>query len=301
MVLGTQIGYTLFKKCTPLFLDFVNTCPDLRSPNSTISLHGALSSPHFGACRFAAFDTILSVAFAVPPLICYDATHRNSNLSNDILQLMDSVYGWPVEILFILGKVNAWRISRWMGQADAKALSWQEIQGEIQNWRSPMEYNDQPSNVVGRFAIYEAWRQAALIYLYMGMCMVNSADPRVETATWQVVQLAGAIESGTNLERHIFMPCLIVGSFPRSLCTGSKVSLFHEAGAAARLEKHRAALRSKLFSARDDSLWVLPGSDTVSVLDHLWHGAGANGTPTTWEDYVSSRLEALPLGDVSGM
>ncbi|QRW11203.1 Fungal specific transcription factor domain [Ceratobasidium sp. AG-Ba] len=201
-----------------------------------------------------------------------------------MLQFIESVYGWPVEILFILGKVNAWRVSRWMGQADTKALVWQEIEGEIQNWRSPVEHDDRALNVVGRFAIYEAWRQAALIYLYMGMCMVNSADPRVETATRQVVQLAGAIESGTNLESHIFMPYL-----------------FHEAGAAARLEKHRATIRSKLISARGDSLWVLPGSDAVSVLDHLWHGAGAGGAPTTWEDYVSSRLEALPLGDVPGI
>jgi hypothetical protein len=42
------------------------------------------------------------------------------------------------------------------------------------------------------------------------MCEVNSADPRVELAVRQIVQLANIIETGRPLESHLFVPTLIV-------------------------------------------------------------------------------------------
>ncbi|KAH7322301.1 hypothetical protein B0J17DRAFT_245736 [Rhizoctonia solani] len=107
---------------------------------------------------------------------------------------------------------------------------------------------------------------------------VNSADPRVEAAVQQVVQLGSIVEPGSALEMHVLFPCVI-------------------AGAAARLEKHRAALRSKIAqpSYRYEISLVLQISDFASVLDYLWHGAGAKGKPTTWEEYVHSRCAVLSV------
>ncbi|QRV96388.1 Fungal specific transcription factor domain [Ceratobasidium sp. AG-Ba] len=277
---GTGHGYTLFKQCSPLLIELADKHPSLRSPGSKISLQDALSSSCHGISRFASFDTIFSVVFAVPPTVNYDTTYSGINDVQHNFRVVDLIYGWPTEILLSLGAVSAWRVSRWIGQSDPSLREWKDIQTAIEQWRSPIDYVDEPSNVIGRFAIYEAWRQAALIYLYMGMCMVNSADPRVADAVRQIIQLANTVDSRTSLGHHIFVPCLI-------------------AGAAARLEKHRAVLRNKLLASGDD-VWFIPGSDLVRVLDHLWHGAGADGLPTTWEDYVHSRCTVLPLGDTQG-
>ncbi|KAH7338019.1 hypothetical protein B0J17DRAFT_660428, partial [Rhizoctonia solani] len=98
--------------------------------------------------------------------------------------------------------------------------------------------------------------------IIQGMCEVNSADPRVDRAVQQIVQLGSTIIEGSLLERHLLIPCLI-------------------AGIAARQEKHRAALRGKVATELPKKInsLVLPvrGVDFISVLDHLWHGAGSGG------------------------
>lgn len=45
----------------------------------------------------------------------------------------------------------------------------------------------------------------------------------------------------------------------------------------------------------ENSLWLFHGADFVPVLDHLWHGAAANGRPIRWSDYMASRQVALPI------
>lgn len=70
-----------------------------------------------------------------------------------------------------------------------------------------------------------------------------------------------------------------------------------QAGAAARQEKHRAAIRNRIQNFYGEKIWVLAGDNFVPVLDRLWHGVGVDGAPTTWDDYVNSRCAALPLED----
>ncbi|KAG8735956.1 hypothetical protein FRC10_009960, partial [Ceratobasidium sp. 414] len=67
------------------------------------------------------------------------------------------------------------------------------------------------------------------------------------------------------------------------------------AGACARSEKQRAVARRRLGEISQDTPWMIRGSDFVPVLDHLWHGAAANGQPIHWGDYASSRRAALPV------
>jgi hypothetical protein len=127
---------------------------------------------------------------------------------------------------------------------------------------------------------------------------VNSADPRIETAVRQVVQLGRTIETGSSFELHLMVPSLVVCSVLPESAELSAHNLI-QAGVAARWEKHRAALRSKVACGllRKVNPQVLPirGSDFIAVLDHLWHGAGSDGNPVTWEDYVGSRCAVLPV------
>lgn len=44
-------------------------------------------------------------------------------------------------------------------------------------------------------------------------------------------------------------------------------------------------------------LWLMAGSDFVPVLDHLWHGAAADGRAIQWSDYLASRQIALPIDE----
>lgn len=272
---GTSTGYSLFRRYTPMFLRYAALLPELWSENSTISVSAALQirKGHYSIKNFVLHDTVVALALGVPPLIHYDTSALWAEEGQ--AKHLEWVYGFPAGIIVLLAKITAWRVSRMMGQFPNRN-EWFEIEGRLQSWSSTVDHTDEASDDIARLAVQEAWRQATLLYLYMGMCEVNSADPRVESCVRQIVQLANSIGAGTPLEMHIFIPCLI-------------------AAAAARQEKHRATLRSKIAIFRNLSSLMLRGADFVTVLDHLWHGTASGGRPITWEDYVQSRCAALPI------
>lgn len=68
-----------------------------------------------------------------------------------------------------------------------------------------------------------------------------------------------------------------------------------QAGICACSEKHRKVVREELTDASESKIWLMRGVDFVPVLDHLWHGAAANGQPIGWGDYMRSRETMLPI------
>lgn len=274
MLSNTRRGYALFKTCTPLALQLAAKFPNLWSPDSAIVIAHAVHASVFEINWFVFSDTMTALALGIPPLLHYDTTYYPERPRNDFS--LELANGCPAHITILLARINAWRASRWMEGSDLDTNQWREAEELLQSWSPPVESEGESHDLVGRFAVRESWRHAVFIYLYMGMCDVNSADQRVQTSVKQVVQLATTIEPGNRHEYHLFIPCLI-------------------AGAAARQEKHRAIIRKKIATSRRERFWVLPGADFVPVLDHLWHGVGVNGSPTTWDNYVNSRCAMLPL------
>ncbi|KAG9122907.1 hypothetical protein FRC07_000522, partial [Ceratobasidium sp. 392] len=49
-------------------------------------------------------------------------------------------------------------------------------------------------------------------------------------------------------------------------------------------EAQRSGFRKAIMQAGDHKVWLLRSVQLVAVLDHLWHGAAANGAPILWED-----------------
>ncbi|CEL52774.1 hypothetical protein RSOLAG1IB_11118 [Rhizoctonia solani AG-1 IB] len=268
MVSGTATGYSLFKRCTPVFLRLAALHRDFWSDDSAISILNTIREPRYEAAQFVINDTILSLVLGTPPLLHYDTTPVWTAEPQFHYQLM---YGFPIGVLLLLARINAWRASRIKGQASYSQNHWTDWEKQLDSWNPTIDYGDGPNNNIMRFMIQEAWRQATKIYLYLGAKDVNSADPRVETAVQQVFKLVSTLKVGDYLGTHLLIPCLL-------------------AGVAARREKHRAALRSRFAheALRKVSVLMLRGSDFVPVLDHLWHGAGSEGRPITWEDYVQS-------------
>ncbi|KEP47094.1 fungal-specific transcription factor domain protein [Rhizoctonia solani 123E] len=273
-VSGIAFGYSLFQRSAPTFLRLAALDPDLWSDNSTILISKAIGS-RYEVSRFVAHDTLIAFILGVSPLLRYNtSTPWSDEQPNRIIEL---IYGIPTEVLCHLAKINAWRTSWLMGEMVQSQNGWRDMEGLLKNGDSAIDHTDDPTNNIARFTVRETWRQVTLIYLYMGARGVNSADPRVEAAVQQVVQLGNTVKPGSALELHTLIPCVI-------------------AGVAARREKHRASLRTKITSqSRCGVTLVLRTSEFAAVLDHLWHGAGAGGKPTTWGDYVHSRCAVLPI------
>ncbi|KAF8692088.1 hypothetical protein RHS03_08661, partial [Rhizoctonia solani] len=265
-----------------MFLQLAVKYPDLWTGDSAISLSRALHGPRHELGKFTLMDTVSALSFGVAPLIHYETTlsPKDHRPRKDLF--LEPAFACPIVVLIALARVNAHRASRLMNQDATSAHGLEECEAAVRKWKAPVDYNDQPSKIVTRLAAQEAWRQAALIYLYMGIREARSCDGRVEPLVQQVAQLASAIETGSPLETHLFIPCLI------PYCTP-------QAGVAARKERHRAIVRKKIQASQKTDACLLRGADFSFVLDDLWHGAGSGGSPVTWDDYVNSRCLTLPI------
>ncbi|KAG8704826.1 hypothetical protein FRC09_003309 [Ceratobasidium sp. 395] len=214
LIVNNSTGYSMFRKSAPVFVRLATQYPHLWTQDSTISLNAALYAQGFDIPRFTFLDTIYALVFGVAPLIHYDMG-RPRSMDMDHFRSLEWVLGCPPEAVFALAKINAWRVSQRLEHTATmpKLNQWREIEEQLQAWRLTVEHIDEPSNVVARLAVFEGWRQAALIYLYMGMCGVNSADPRVESSVRQIAQLIGTIQPGVSPEPYMMIPCLIVRMF----------------------------------------------------------------------------------------
>ncbi|CAE6480170.1 unnamed protein product [Rhizoctonia solani] len=278
LIAGTASGYSLLRSSTPALLQLAALYPQIWVDNTSISIPETFRISQYEIMQFVVHDTIASLVLGIPPILQYNTSSPWVDKAPG--HYMEWIYGFPLRLLILLAEVNAWRTSRMMGRIAQSQSHYRNVMGRLESWNPIVDHTDEPHNDITRLAIQEAWRQATLIYMYMGMCEVNSADPRVEKAVQQIVHLGNTITTGSTLERHIFLPCLI-------------------AGIAARREKHRATLRGKIVGglSRKVRPLILPvrSSDFLAVLDYLWHGVGSGGRPVVWEDYVKSRCAALLL------
>ncbi|CAE6537879.1 unnamed protein product [Rhizoctonia solani] len=270
MVSDSAASYSIFKKTTPLWYQFATEFPRIWSGGPTVYLAYAISVPRYELSKFVFWDIVCALTFGIPSILKYDTTYHPLDTRQTILEW---VYGCPLPFIILLAKVNALRDSG----VPPVPRDWQEVEMHLKRWIPKSTYVDKEScKTIARFAIQESWRQAIYIYLYMGMCGSDSADPRVEAPVRQIVRLSSTIEDTNSLGLHLFVPCLI-------------------AGAAARAEHHRDALRTRIHASREANSWILRGADFVPVLDHLWHGAARKGRPVKWDDYVQSRCATFTI------
>ncbi|KAG9087008.1 hypothetical protein FS749_003233 [Ceratobasidium sp. UAMH 11750] len=213
MASHTTIGYPLFRASAPFFVELTSKHPDLWTQDSTLCLHAVLHTPGYEIPRFAFCDTMSSLAFGTPPLIHYDTINQVRPVKVAEFPVLEWVYGCSVYIIILLARINSARAAMQMDGSTVTSIpnssEWREIERKLQEWKPAIEHVDESVTAVVRFAIYESWRQAALIYLYMGMCGVNSADPRVESSVQQVAQLTNTSEPDAPLEQYFIFPCLI--------------------------------------------------------------------------------------------
>ncbi|KAG8772974.1 hypothetical protein FRC12_002807 [Ceratobasidium sp. 428] len=217
MTSDATIGYPLFRSCTPFFVQLTSRHLHLWARDSVLSLYAALHTPGYEISRFVFCDTMTSLTFGVPPLVHYDTISQPSLVEIAKFPILEWVYGCSRDIILLLARVNSARVTGRVGDSNATSTpisgEWREIERRALEWKPAVEYIDESVGVVARFTVYESWRQAVLIYLYMGMCCVNSADPRVESSVQQIAQLASTFEPEAPLEQYVVMPCLIVSYF----------------------------------------------------------------------------------------
>ncbi|CAE6463414.1 unnamed protein product [Rhizoctonia solani] len=267
-------AYQLLQNAAPIFLELVFSDPSLwPNPNGIpmVCMSKVATSTRFELGHFVFMDVICSMAYGLPQVVQYETA--TPSLEPEIHPI-EWVHCCPQEFLVCLAEMNKYCAKSYV------APDWRAIEHRLLSYKTSLVAMDNTESwkPIARLAVVESWRQVLLIYLYMAVCGVSSDDLRVQSAVRQTFQLFKTVkrEEPPKVNAHFMVQYLVAGA-----CT--------------RNEKQRALARERLLNAFDNECWVLPGCELVPVLDHLWHGAAANGRPFRWSDYVMSRQAALPI------
>ncbi|KAJ1305774.1 hypothetical protein OPQ81_010504 [Rhizoctonia solani] len=266
--------YQLLQNAAPTFLEIVYSDPNLwPNPNGPpmACMSKVATSTRVELGLFAFTDIICSMAYGLPQIMDYETS--TPSLEQEI-HPVHWIHYCPLEFQVCIAEMNQC-CSRSYVTSD-----WHVIEHRLLTYQARGIGTDTTESwkAVASLAVVESWRQVLLIYLYMAVCGVSSDDIRVQSAVRQTFRLFKTIkrEEPPKMNVHIMLQYLIAGA-----CT--------------RNEKQRAFARERLLDSYDNEFWLLPGSEFVPVLDHLWHGAAANGRPIKWSDYITSRQVALPV------
>ncbi|KAF8606300.1 hypothetical protein BDV93DRAFT_604790 [Ceratobasidium sp. AG-I] len=260
--------YQLLQNLTPIFLQVVfsdSTLWPSEYHSTSVSLAHILASNRNELHCFILMDMLCSMIYGLPQLIEYDTSVPVFSTDKHSLHVI------PAELQIILVEINIRCFQM------SVAHDWNDIEQRLLSWQSPtpVTVDEDSWKTIAQLAVHESWRQTLLIYLYMAACGVSSDDPRVQSSVRQVFQIiSSAKNSPLPTDHHFFLQYVIAGACVRS-------------------EKQRALAREQLMGFLQDRSWFWRGSDLVLVLDHLWHGAAANGRPIRWSDYISSHQSVL--------
>ncbi|KAH7338113.1 hypothetical protein B0J17DRAFT_660839, partial [Rhizoctonia solani] len=275
MVVSGSDVIQVLRSAAPTFLQTAYSYPELWSDNSDptfIPLLRITASKYHELSSFALIDCTCAMVFGVPQQVEYDT-------SAGPLPESSRSYEWshssPVEFLVLLAEINACRDKR-PGTRD-----WREIECELVTWIARPAQHDETWEswmVVAWLAVQESWRLTLLAYLYLAVCGASSDEPRVQLCISQILQVTGAVKKHES-------PDVCIPFFIQYLI----------AGICANREDHRGTVRNKLSDKSESKFWKLQSRDFVPVLDHLWHGAGSDGRPIKWTDYIHSREALIPI------
>ncbi|KAG8777397.1 hypothetical protein FRC12_000387 [Ceratobasidium sp. 428] len=269
--------YQLLRNHASVFHQIVSSDPAFWSDTycrpTRVSLAHVLALPRYEIAHFALLDMMCSMAYGLPQVIDYDTS--TPPLETNFYPV-EWIHGCPVDFQIIIAKINS--LCNW--DQIGPPPDWRPLERELRDWQPDVfKVTEEESwKAVARLAVRESWRHALLIYMYMAVCGVASDDPRVSSSVKQVFQIICTVKHQpqpvTNL--HFSTQYLVAGAYTPN-------------------EKQRAIAREQLSVSVKFGSWLLNGSDLLPVLDHLWHGAAANGRPIRWRDYVHSRQVALPI------
>ncbi|EUC53638.1 fungal Zn(2)-cys(6) binuclear cluster domain protein, putative [Rhizoctonia solani AG-3 Rhs1AP] len=273
-LLNAATTYELFRRVASHFLQMIYSDPTLWSSQSDpilVSIAHLLASVNYGPPSYMVMDIMGSMIYGLPQLVDYNTNIKLFHAEPHPVEWIDC---FPGEFMILLAKINACRDQR-------STEDWQDIERELVSWepRPKFQLKGLESwKSVAWLALQETWKQTLLMYLYLAVCCVPTDDPRIQLSLRQIFQLIGTIrrQDPPGLNVHVFAQCLITG-----ICS--------------RTEKHRRLVRERLGCAAETRFWMFRGPEIVPILDHLWLGAGMEGKPVTWNDYLHSRHTVLPL------
>ncbi|KAJ1306057.1 hypothetical protein OPQ81_010770 [Rhizoctonia solani] len=189
---------------------FRRACPGARE--ELVHLPSLLLQKDLSLRYYSTFDILMSVIMNRPMFFRYNVSFT-PDLPESKMHIQDYFgmqwfYGVPDRLVVTLARINALR-EDYGDCVDATII--RELELEIGSFRPVLGTSDEPILVVSRLIVQECWRQAAFIYLYMGLCGAHSLDARVRLAQARFMELFQGVKPGRNPDVFLIFPIVMLG------------------------------------------------------------------------------------------
>lgn len=245
---------------------FRRTCPD--PPEKLVHLPSLLRHLNISLRYYATMDVLISVLTNRPMFFRYNVDFTRE-FPESMLHIenhlgLQWLYGVPDRLTVTLARINAIREDLGIC-VDRKIIK--ELETEIGSFRPIIatSISSDPVLTVARLVVQECWRQAAFIYLYMGLCGANTQDARVLSAHNKFMELFKGAKPARHPDMFLVLPMLILGIATRN-------------------QDDRDMIKQRLLRLADCSRPKTLGNEVVLVLDEIWTQADLLGRPATWPD-----------------
>ncbi|KAL5641767.1 hypothetical protein ACGC1H_002023 [Rhizoctonia solani] len=258
---------------------FRRSCPD--PMDRPINLPNLLSNINVSIEYFAMLDVLLNAVINRPMNFRYDTSFAVGVYAS-VFDLEQGpgprwCYGVPDRLVILFARINA-LLEDFGSGVDMRVV--RELEAEIKAVKPIVVASADPSLAVGRLVVQESWRQAAYIYLYMGLCGADSHDARVIKAHGDFMEVFLRTKPGRIPDSFMVLPLPIV-----SPNLAHYTSLTHEQlGIATRHPDDQELLKRRMLALPECARRGTTGNQFMRMLECIWGVVNDSGRPTRWSD-----------------
>ncbi|KEP50084.1 fungal-specific transcription factor domain protein [Rhizoctonia solani 123E] len=246
-------------------------------PSQQSSQSHASRRSHLPLRYFAMLDVLLNAVIGRPMNFRYD-TCFTPGVYASVFDLEQGpgprwCYGVPDRLVIIFARMNA-LLEDFGSGVDMREV--RELEAEIKEVKPIVVASADPILAVGRLVVQESWRQAAYIYLYMGLCGANSHDARVIKAHDDFMEVFVRTKPGRIPDSFMVLPLPILGI-------------------ATRHPDDQELLKRRMLALSECARRGTTGNQFIRMLECIWGLVNDSGRPTSWSDL---RLASLYVAGV---
>ncbi|CAE6443274.1 unnamed protein product [Rhizoctonia solani] len=254
---------------------FRRACPELS--NELVNLPRALTS-NVNIQYYVTMDVLQSVVTHRPMFFRYNLEFLYPQVEEFLRtgggpwNKMMWMYGIPDRLIVTFAKINI-LLEDFGNQVDPESVK--ELENEIESCR-PIAWFDtgtHSAQVLGKSVMYESWKLAAYVYLYMGLCGVNSWDTRVVKVQKAFMRVLKGLKPTRYPESFMLLPMFILGMATNSV--------------------DQYVLLERLRGVTECSQPGTMANDVMNMLIHVW--ANAVGRPVRWSDIRHACLRVVGM------
>ncbi|CAE6449884.1 unnamed protein product [Rhizoctonia solani] len=207
-------------------------------------------------------DVLLSILTVRPMFFRYTVRFTpeapESLFSRGGLPSLRCMFGIPDRLVMTFAHMNG--LFEDFGSYVPKHMT-DELEQDIKRMKPILRVSTEPFLMIGRMVVQQAWFQAALIYLYMGLCGCDSTDKRVVTVRSQFMKLLASTKPRRSMDSFLGFPFVVLGVATES-------------------QEERNMIRRRMLVVYECARPGRMGNEFVRILENVW----SKHRPMVWSD-----------------